>query len=396
MKVAVVHDWLVTWAGAERVLEQMLTVYPQADLFALIDFLPPAQRTLLAGRKITTSFLQRLPQARTHYSRYLPLMPLAVEQFDLSGYDLVLSSSHCVAKGVLTGPDQLHVSYIHSPMRYAWDLQHEYLQGAGLARGVRSWLARWMLHKLRIWDARSSIGVDACLANSGFVARRIAKCYGRSAAVIYPPVDVDRIPLGGQREDFYVTASRLVPYKRIDAIIAAFAAMPQRRLVVIGDGPEFESYRAASPPNVELLGFQSAATLHDYLGRAAAFLFAGLEDFGIVVAEAQAAGAPVIAFGRGGAAEIVRGLDLPEPTGVLFDEQTPEAICQAIEQLEQNRGRIDPLACRANAERFRAERFRTELAGFVEAALEQRRSGTAASPIAPGTPLEVYRPRDAA
>lgn len=366
MKVAIIHEWLVTWGGSEKVLEQMLALYPQADIFTLIDFLPPHQRGVLAGRDVRTSFIQRLPKARTNYTRYLPLLPLAIEQFDLTGYDLVLSSSHCAAKGVITGPNQLHVSYIHSPMRYAWDLQHEYLASAGFLRGPKSWLARWFLHKLRIWDARSALGVDACLANSGFIARRIAKAYRRDASVIYPPVDVDRIALGTRRDDFYLAASRLVPYKRMDLIVQAFAAMPERRLIVIGDGPEFERLRGMAPPNVELLGYQNTPTLHDHLQRAKAFVFAALEDFGIILAEAQAAGAPVVAFGQGGAREIVRGLDAPNPTGVFFNEQTPESLCAAIEQFERESDRIEPAACRANAERFRPQRFREELSAFIQ------------------------------
>jgi glycosyltransferase involved in cell wall biosynthesis len=374
VKVAIVHEWLVTWGGSERVVEQMLALYPQADLFTLVDFLSPAQRSVLAGRRVTTSFLQRLPKARTNYSRYLPLMPLAIEQFDLSGYDLVLSSSHCVAKGVITGPDQLHVSYIHSPMRYAWDLQHEYLQGAGLTGGLRGWLARWMLHKLRIWDARSAMGVDACVANSQFIARRIAKAYRREAAVIYPPVDVHRIVPGREREDFYLAASRLVSYKKIDLIVDAFAQMPDRRLVVIGDGPEFEKLRARATPNVELLGYQTTPTLHEYLKRAKAFVFAAIEDFGIILAEAQAAGTPVVAFGRGGAREIVRGLDSPQPTGVFFDSQTVESLCAGIETFEREAEQISGAACRVNADRFGADRFRDELSAFVTKAESEFRA----------------------
>jgi glycosyltransferase involved in cell wall biosynthesis len=274
-------------------------------------------------------------------------------------------------------------------MRYAWDLQHEYLNSAGLAKGMRGWLARWMLHKLRVWDARSSLGVDACAANSGFIARRIVKAYRRDAAVIYPPVDVDRIAVGTAREDFYLTASRLVPYKRIDAIVQAFASMPSRRLVVIGDGPEFETLRALATSNVELLGFQSTPTLHDYLGRARAFVFAGLEDFGIILAEAQAAGAPIIAYGHGGAAEIVRGLDDPRPTGVFFEAQTPAAICDAVERFEKHPQAIDPLECRANAERFRSDRFRDELAGFIAEAEAQFHNRPNAAPIHPALPRGV-------
>ena len=245
LKVAVVHEWLVNCAGSEKVVEQILQVYPQADLFALVDFLGDGERAFLGGRRATTSFLQRMPFARRHYRNYLPLMPLAVEQFDLSAYDLVISSSHAVAKGVITGPDQVHVSYVHTPIRYAWDLQHQYLRESGMARGLKSVIARATLHYLRIWDTRSANGVDSFLANSAYVGRRIRKAYRREATVLYPPVDVARFALRTDKEDFYLTASRMVPYKRMAMIVEAFVATPQRRLVVIGDGPEFERVKAA-------------------------------------------------------------------------------------------------------------------------------------------------------
>lgn len=327
--VALIHDWLTTYAGAERVLEQMLTVYAQADLFAVCDFLPPEQRAFLQGRVPQTSFIQRLPLAARRYRGYLPLMPLAIEQLDVSSYDVVLSSSHAVAKGVLTGPQQLHVSYVHSPIRYAWDLQHQYLREAQLQHGLKSMLARLSLHYMRLWDVRTANGVDAFIANSRFIARRIAKVYRRPARVIYPPVEVEAFSLREQKEDFYLTASRMVPYKKMPLIVEAFAAMPDKRLVVIGDGPELARCKAVAAPNVELLGYQPFEVLRDYMQRARAFVFAAEEDFGITPVEAQACGTPVIAFGRGGACETIVGLDaaapLPAaggaaPTGLFFAE----------------------------------------------------------------------------
>ena len=218
-RIAIIHDWLVVYAGAERVLEQVLACYPDADLFSLVDFLPAGQRAFINNKPVTTSFIQRLPRARKKYRGYLPLMPLAVEQFDLSAYDLVISSSHAVAKGVLTGPDQLHLSYVHSPIRYAWDLQHQYLRESGLDRGAKGWIAKAILHYIRLWDVRTANGVDVFIANSHYIDRRIRKVYGRDSTVIYPPVDVADFPLRADKEDFYVTASRMVPYKKVDLIV---------------------------------------------------------------------------------------------------------------------------------------------------------------------------------
>lgn len=366
MKVAIVHDWLVTYAGAERVLEQMLAVYPKADVFSLIDFVPPAERAFLGGRVVHTSFLQRIPGMARRYRSFLPLMPLAIEQLDLSTYDLVLSSSYAVAKGVLTGPDQLHLCLCHSPMRYAWDLQNQYLRETGLDRGMRGALARWMLHRMRLWDVRSATGVDGFIAVSRYIARRIWKAYRRKSTVIYPPVDVDAFTPGRPKEDFYVTASRMVPYKRMDLIVEAFATMPHRRLVVIGDGPESPRIRSRGAPNVEFLGQQPFDVLRDRLRRARAFVFAAEEDFGIAPVEAQACGTPVVAYGKGGALETLRGLEDPSPTGVFFPEQTVPSLVDAVESFEREEGRIEADACRQNALRFSAGRFRKQLDTYVQ------------------------------
>lgn len=365
LKVAVVHEWLVDYSGSERVVEQMLLMFPQADLFSVVDFLPDHLRHFVGGRRAKTTFIQKLPRAQRSYRSWLPLMPLAVEQHDLSGYDLVLSSAHAVAKGVLTGPDQLHVSYVHSPMRYAWDLQHQYLREAGLASGPKGWLAKWLLHKLRLWDTRTAHGVDRFLANSRFIGRRVKKCYGRDADVIYPPVDVSGFAFRADKDDFYVTASRFVPYKRVDLIVEAFASMPQRKLVVIGDGPDNDKVRAKAGPNVTFLGYAPKDVLRDHLQRARAFVFAAEEDFGIVPVEAQACGTPVIAFGRGGALETVRGLDHAQPTGVFFPEQSVASIVGAVDAFEAAGSRVTAQACRTNAESFSAERFRAEYGAFV-------------------------------
>lgn len=375
MKIAIVHDWLVTYAGAERVLQEMLAVYPDAALYSLIEFLPESERDFLGGRRVQTSFLQGLPGARNHYRNYLPLMPLAVKQFDLSAYDLVISSSHAVAKGVLTSPDQLHICMCYSPMRYAWDLQHQYLRETGLDRGVKGMLTRWLLHRLRLWDARTADGVDRFIAISNFIAQRIWRSYRRESTVIYPPVDVERLTPGGSREDFYVTASRMVPYKRMDLIVEAFAAMPRRRLVVIGDGPENRRIRSRAGSNVTFLGHQPFEILRDHLRRARAFVFAAEEDFGIAPLEAQACGTPVIAYGKGGVLETLRGLESADPTGVYFTEQATSSVIGAIEEFERESGRISPAACRENALRFAPERFRRELADVVDGAFDCFQAG---------------------
>jgi glycosyltransferase involved in cell wall biosynthesis len=363
VKVAIVHDWLETWGGAESVLEELLRLYPQADLFALVDFLSPSDRARLGREEIRTTFVQRLPLARRHFRKYLALMPLAVEQLDVRGYEVVISSCHAVSKAVLTGPDQLHLCLCYSPPRYAWDLQHEYLRQSGLDRGMKGWVARRMLHRLRSDDLRASAGVDAFVAISRYIARRIEKCYRRSSTVIYPPVELS--PLRSTQGDDYVTVSRLVPYKRVDLLLEAFRALPGKRLHVVGDGPDMAALTRAAPSNVTLHGRLDGRERDALLDCAAAFVYAAEEDFGIAPLEAQSRGVPVIAFARGGTGETIRGLDAPEPTGVLFERQAGEAIAQAIQRFEQERGRISADACRRNAERFAPPRFRAEFTRFL-------------------------------
>lgn len=385
--VAIVHDWLVVYAGAERVLEQMLACYPESDLFSLVDFLPADQRAFIRNKPVSTSFIQRLPKARKKYRAYLPLMPLAVEQFDLSAYDLVISSSHAVAKGVLTGPDQLHLCMCYSPVRYAWDLQHQYLRESGLERGIKGWMAKLILHYVRLWDVRTANGVDAFMAISHYIARRIQKVYRRESTVIYPPVDVADFSLCRDKGDFYVTASRMVPYKKIDLIVEAFTAMPDKKLLVIGDGPDFAKIQAKAGPNIQLLGFAGAEVLRNHLQRARAFVFAAEEDFGITPLEAQACGTPVIAFGKGGALETIvplREVECAAPsTGVFFYEQSVPAIIAAVGRFEGAGAAITSEACRENALRFAPERFRTEFTAFVEREWEAFRSAPAADALRP-------------
>jgi glycosyltransferase involved in cell wall biosynthesis len=353
LRVAFVHEWLVTYAGSEKVLEAMLQVFPNADIFTALDYLPEKFRGVLGKQKITTSFIHRLPFARHLHRYYLSLMPIAVEQHDLSAYDLVISNSHSVAKGCITGASQLHISYCYTPMRYAWELQHQYLDESNLGRGVRSMIARWMLHRIRIWDARTPFSVDAFIACSHYIANRIRKVYRRDSSVIYPNVDIAAFDLGQQDGDFYVTSSRIVPYKKMSLIIEAFNKMPDRKLVVIGTGPLLDEARALAAPNVQVLGYQPHEVLRDHLMRARAFVFAAEEDFGIAPVEAQACGTPVIAFARGGASETV----VDGETGLFFHEQTADAIVEAVERFEACRDTFDRQTIRNHAEKFGTDRF---------------------------------------
>lgn len=375
LKIAIVHDWLPLIGGAERVLEQMTKVFPQADIYTLFDFLSDEDKKTFGTCTITASYLNKLPKVEKYYRKLLPLCPQAIESFDLSAYDVVLSSSYAAAKGVITNAKQTHVSYVHSPARYVWDLTHQYLAQSNMDKGIKGFIARWLLGRYRIWDYRTANGVDHYVANSRFIARRIWKTYRREAEVIYPPVDIESFAFSDRKEDFYLAASRMVPYKRLDLIAEAFAQMPDKKLVIIGDGPEFAKVKAIAEnaPNIQLLGYQKTPVLKDYMQRAKAFVFAAEEDFGIVPVEAQACGTPVIAFGAGGALETVVGYDVaPETaTGVFFAEQTPSSLMQAVEYFEQVNAAITPENCRRQAERFSAAIFREKLAQAVKNAMAQ-------------------------
>ena len=359
MKIAIVHDWLVTYAGSERVIEQMLKVFPDADLFCMFDILPEEEREFLMGKKASTSFLQKLPFKAVLYRKFLPLMPLAVEQFDLSAYDVIISNCHATSKGVITGPEQLHISYIHTPIRYAWDMQNEYLQASGAGRMTKL-VMRLMLHYIRLWDLSASSRPDVLLASSSFIATRIRKIYRRDSEVLYPPVDVEFFSYHDKKSDYYLTVSRLVPYKRIDLLMEAFRGMPDKKLIVIGDGPDSEKIKKLAAGNIQWLGHQNTEALRKYMQNARAFIFAAKEDFGITPLEAQACGTPVIAFRGGGAAETIRGLDHLAPSGIFFLEQTSQSIQEAVELFESVSETIEPQACRNNAERFSNQRFKQE------------------------------------
>ncbi|HTI01906.1 MAG TPA: glycosyltransferase family 4 protein [Acidisoma sp.] len=361
MKVALVHEWFNTWAGSEKVLEVILSLFPDADIFSLIDVLPDENRAVIKKGRVKTTFLQKIPFVRHFYRDMLPLMPLAIEQLDLSSYDLIISNSHAVAKGVITGPNQLHICYCYSPMRYAWDLQEQYLTESGIERGIRSAFARYFLHKIRIWDQQSAQHVDHFIACSRYISRRIWKAYRRESDVIYPNVATDQFVIGDTREDFYFASSRMVPYKKMHLIVEAFAKMPNRRLIMIGTGPQFKRIQKIATPNVTLLGYQPFPVLLSHLQRARAFIFAAEEDFGIAPLEAQACGTPVLAFGRGGATEtIING-----KTGLHFHEQTADSIVDIVEQFEAMDTKFDPQVIRSNALRFSTEAFKADFSRFV-------------------------------
>lgn len=359
-RVALVCDWLTTDTGAERVITAALEIWTEAPLYAVIYRKESLQGTALANRVVRTSFIDRLPFGRSGHRAFLPLMPLAVEQFDLRDFDIVISLSHAVAKGVLTRADQLHISYTFTPARYAWDLYNDYLDDLRMKHPIASWLARLVLHRFRLWDQASGNRPDVMLAASQHVARRVWKTYRRSARVLYPPVDVHRFRPDRDRGDFYVTVSRLVPYKKVELIVEAFNRL-SLPLVVIGDGPERHRIERAAGPTVRVLGHQPDASVTDHLERCKAFVFAADEDFGIAPIEAQAAGAPIIAYRRGGILETVA----QSATTFLYDHQSVESLAGAIRRFEG----AGPISGRDGAEearRFGKDRFRGEFRAMVD------------------------------
>jgi glycosyltransferase involved in cell wall biosynthesis len=394
--VALVHEWFSprSFGGSELVVQQiddfLAAAGQRPDLFALVAGASPHLDPWLAGRAIRTSFVQHLPWGASHVQQYLPLLPLAIEQFDLSRYPLVLSSSHLVAKGVLTGPDQLHVSYVHTPVRYAWDQMGAYLRHSTLARGPLGPLVRWQLHWLRQWDVASAGRPDVLVANSRFTASRIRRYWGREAQVLHPPVSVQRFRWNQCRDDTYLSLCRLVPNKRVDVVVEAFnrTGLP---LVVIGDGPERRRLQAMAGPQIRFLGRCSQAEANHWLERCRAYVYAGLEDFGIAPVEAMAAGAPVIAYGAGGLCDSVRCLDRGDrwPTGLLFPEQTPTSLAAALEHFHHGQlwRQLPASDQREWAEGFGPERFRERFQALLLHSWDQHRhrldSGRSAPALAP-------------
>lgn len=361
MKTALIHEWLTTIGGSENALAGIYEIYP-SPIFTLVVDSKNLKGTIFEKLKIYTSFIQKLPFAKKKYRNYLGLFPLAVEQFDLSEYDVLISSNHCVAKGVLTRPDQLHICYCYSPVRYAWDLYHRYMKESGIDKGLKAYFIKRMIHKLRMWDVISANRVDHFAAISEYIARRIKKVYNREAEVIYPPVDTKSFKVNYKKENIYLAASRMVPYKMMPLIVKSFTKMPDKTLVVIGEGPEYKKVKKIAGKNIELLGYQPFNVLNEYLGRAKAFVFAAEEDFGILPVEAHACGTPVIAYGKGGALETV----VSEKNGVFFSEQSEESLIEAVKEFEKIEDKFQPDVIRKGSEKFSKERFKKEFKKFVD------------------------------
>lgn len=374
LRIALVHYWLVSHRGGERVLEVLGDMFPQADIYTLVY--DPAQTSESIKRhRIETSFLQSIPFSRRAYQSLLPLMPMALEQFDLRDYDLILSQESGPAKGVLTSPEACHICYCHSPMRYAWNMYQDYLQGAGRLKRI---LIPPLMKSIRQWDQLTAARVDYFVASSRNGSKRIRKYYRREAPVIYPPVDLSSFSADGRPEGFYLVVSPLVAYKRVDLAVAACSKL-KKRLVVIGSGAELSKLRQMAGPSVTFLGAQSDEAVRDHYRRCRAFLFPGEEDIGLTPIEAQASGRPVIAYGKGGALETVVGYEAdggsePEKcTGVFFAPQTVDALVEAVRLFESIEGRFDPALIRANAERFDVSRFKAEMGAFISEKLAEFR-----------------------
>jgi glycosyltransferase involved in cell wall biosynthesis len=363
MKIAFVCDWLTGMRGGEKCLKAMCQVYPQADIFTVVYY-PENFSGQFEKHRVHTSFIQKLPGNARTFRRWLPLFPKAVESFDLTGYEGVLSFSHCVAKGVKVPSGIPHICYCHTPMRYAWDMRDDYISGMNpLKRKAVSLL----LDRLQKWDRSVSSRVDRFITNSQHVRQRIKDCYDRDAKVIHPPVDIERFSVSSSHDDYYLVLSAMVPYKRIDLAVQAFN-QNGKRLVIAGGGPDFHRLRAMAKQNVEFVPSPDDTRVECLYAGCRALIFPGAEDFGIVPLEAQASGKPVIAYGRGGALETVIGMDDSDtaPTGIFFHHQTIADLQAAIDRFEESEALFTPQNCRRNAERFNCSRFKSEMTAFIQ------------------------------
>lgn len=363
LKTAIVHEWFVNYAGSERVVESFTNIWPNADVFALVDFLDDKQRQIiLKGKHAHTSLIQKLPFARKKHRNYLPLFPFAVERLDLSEYDLIISSSHAVTKGIKTRYNQLHISYCHSPMRYAWDNSKQYLAEANADKGLKGKLANGVINYLRKWDLATSARPNYLITNSNFIAQKLKRIYNREATVIYPPVDVNKFTFIPKKENYYLTASRMVPYKRIDLVVSAFSKLPDKKLFVVGNGPEFEKIKKIAKQNIEFLGYREGEDFKNIMAKAKAFVFAAEEDFGITVVEAMACGMPVITLSKGGTAETV----VDGKTGILFDSQNTDSIVKAVLRFEEKENTFNPQEISNHAKQFSRKIFEDKIKEYVQ------------------------------
>jgi len=365
-RIALVHEWFTpsSVGGAEQVVQSIYNLLKDKgvtpELSALVDGESSRQGSWLQGKRIQASFIQKLPWGVSNVQKYLPFLPLAIEQLDVTDCPLVISSNNLVAKVIITSPDQLHISYVHTPVRYAWDQMHIYLRQSALSRSFLGPLIRANLHYLRQWDQLSASRVDKVIANSRFTARRISKYWGQKAEVIHPPVSVDRFNWNNPRDDFYLCVCRLVPYKRVDLLVQAFNLL-KLPLLVVGDGPEFQNLKKLAGPTVTLLGRRSFEIVNDLMSRCRAFVYAGVEDFGISPVEAMASGAPVVAYARGGLLDTVRcaAVGHSSPTGALFHEQTVSSFVECLTWFEEGRiwKQLSAETIRTWAEQFSEEAF---------------------------------------
>jgi len=365
MKVAIIHYWLVSMRGGEKVIESLCELFPQADIYTHV-YNPDNISDIIKQHKIQTTFISKLPFAKRYYKTYFPLMPVALEQLDLRDYDLIISSESGPAKGIITSPTSLHISYVHTPMRYLWDMYPDYRKSAGFLKRL---LMPPIMHYLRMWDVSTASRIDAFITNSHYVKQRVKKYYRRAATVIHPPVEIDKFQISDKTEDFYLMVGQLVRYKKTEVAVEAFNRM-KKKLVIIGEGEHFSEIRKIAGDNILLKNRQPFEIIKEYYSKCKALIFPGIEDFGIVPVEAMASGRPVIAFGKGGALEtVVEGV-----TGMFFKEQTPECLIETVEKFETNINDFNSEQIRTYAKKFSKEIFQNKMNGFINKAISEQQS----------------------
>lgn len=369
LKIAIIHDWLVSMRGGEKIVENLCEMFPGCDIYTLL-YRPGSVSPVIETHKIYTSFVNQLPFKNTKYRYYLPLFPTAIEKFNIKPYDLIISSSHCVAKGIIPSPDTLHVSYIHTPMRYVWDMYHDYFEKDNTNLLIRK-LIPFFANYLRMWDVASANRVDWFIANSQHVANRIKKYYGRESTIIHPPVEIDLFSVNKKNDNYYLIVSALVPYKRVDLAIQAFNEM-KKPLLIVGEGPSLKRLQSLAGPTIQFIKWQPLTKLSKYYEGCKALIFPGEEDFGIAPVEAQLCGKPVIALGKGGALETIIGFDDQNEkkcTGIFFYDQSVESLIHAVTKFENIEW--DTSFIHSNAKKFSKDRFKSEMMAFIEGKMEQ-------------------------